>query len=260
MTSCTDSTWSSALTSSACGAARGFVEIVVYPLEVIKIHKQCSPTSEKSMRIAQRLFQEGGYRAFYRGLQPQLARAILKQAWCWPMITEIPPWLHAHYGLGEMSQQVVTGFSIAAVDALVTTPLEKVKIVSALKGKVPLSVAYIYKEGWQGFSTYFAKRSVGMVTFLTAQKFLRDQNRESQEKLSPLELTKIGVEVALIMSVVLAPFDMANTVKQAQNLPSSHFFSRQGVFKLYRGSSINALFFVIHSVASVILIEALKKD
>ena len=96
------------------------------------------------------------------------------------------------------------------------------------------------------------------IAFLTAQKYLRDQSSgSSKQSLSLTQLTKIGAQVALIVSLVSAPFDLANTLKQAQNLTPFHLFSRQGVFKLYRGWPLNALSLIIHNIASVTLIEKL---
>lgn len=96
------------------------------------------------------------------------------------------------------------------------------------------------------------------VAFLTAQKYLRDQSsRSSKQRLSLPQLIKIGVQVALIVSIVSAPFDIANTLKQAKNLTPYHLFNRHGVFKLYRGWPLNALSLMIHNIASVTLIEKL---
>ncbi len=260
MTSRIDSIQPNLFQSSFWGTLRGIlVDTLIYPLEVVKIRQQCSKDSEKSIRIAKRLFQEEGYRGFYKGLYPQLLKTSLKQIWCWPMITGMPYFLRS-YGLRDTNQQILTGLSIAIVDAAITTPLERAKIFSALTGKTPFSLANVYKDGWQGFTVYWAKRSINMVTFLTAQEYLRNHSRGKLEKLRLSELTRIGVEVAVIVSLVSAPFDIANTLKQAQNLYPSHLFLEKRFFRLYRGWPINALSLVIHNVASVILIEKLRKD
>lgn len=258
MNNTVDSTSSNLMQSSLWGTIRGlYVETLLYPLEAVKIRQQCSHTSEKSIYIARRIFQQEGVSAFYKGLSPQLVKTGIKQIWCWPMIMGIPNFLKK-YGIGTIHQQILTGFSIATVDALITTPLERAKVLSALSRKRSLSLASIYKDGWRGFTTYWAKRSINWCTFLTAQKYLRDCDHIESERRSFSALAKIGIQVALIVSIVSAPFDIANTLKQADNQALFSRLSRQGVWKLYRGWPLNALSLIVHNVASIIVIEKLS--
>ncbi len=244
--------------SSLWGIGRGIsVHSLIYPLEVIKIRQQCSQGETKSTQIALTLLRQEGIGAFYKGLFPQLLKTSIKQVWCWPMITGMPSILQ-NYQIDTLTQQALTGLSIATIDAAISTPLERAKIISAFRGTNKFCFKNVYSEGWRGFATHWSKLSVNWVTFLTAQKYFRDQSsRMSKQSLSFPELTKIGIEVALIVSLVSAPFDIANTLKQAQNLTPSHLLSRQGIFKLYRGWPLNALSLVIHNIASVTLIDRL---
>jgi hypothetical protein len=244
--------------SSLWGIVRGVsVHTLIYPLEVIKIRQQCSQGETKSMRIALALFRQEGVGAFYHGLTPQLLKTSIKQVWCWPLMIEMPPVLR-RYHIGNLEQQALSGLSIATIDAAISTPLERAKIVSAFKGTSKFSLKKAYKDGWRGFVVHWSKLSVNWVTFLTAQKYLRDQSYKlSGHPLSSLQLTKIGVEVALIVSLVSAPLDIANTLKQSQNLNPSHVFNKNSMIKLYRGWPMNALSLVIHNIASVTLIEKL---
>ena len=244
--------------SSLWGVARGItVHLLIYPLEVIKIRQQCSQDESKSLRIALALLRQEGIGAFYKGLVAQLLKTSVKQIWCWPMITGMPPVLQ-RYQIENLGQQVLTGLSIATIEAAISTPLERAKIVSAFRGTSKFCLKNAYRDGWRGFATHWSKLSVNWVAFLTAQKYLRDRSSGSSgQSLSYTQLAKIGVQVALIVSLVSAPFDIANTLKQAQNLTPYHLFSRQGIFKLYRGWPLNALSLVIHNIASVTLIEKL---
>lgn len=246
--------------SSLWGVVRGItVHTLIYPLEVVKIRQQCSQDESKSLRVALTLFRQEGIGAFYKGLAPQLLKTCIKQIWCWPMITGMPS-IFQRYQIGNLAQQVLTGLSIATVDAIISTPLERAKILSAFKGASKFCLTNAFKEGWRGFTTHWSKLSVNWIVFLTAQKYFRNQSSGlSGQALSFPELTKIGVQVALIVSLVSAPFDVANTLKQAQNLTPSHLFSREGIFKLYRGWPLSALSLIVHNIASVILIEKLGK-
>ncbi len=254
-----DSTSPSLLSSSLWGIARGlFVHTLIYPLEVVKIRQQCQCNPQKSAAIARALFQKEGIGAFYQGLQAQLIKTSIKQAWVWPMITGVPVYLK-RYGMGELYRQALAGLSIATIDAAITTPLERVKIRSAFAGKSKFSLNDLYKNGWRGFTTHWAKLSVNWAAFLVAQKHLRDRYRNTPEHVFSLpELAGIGVQVALIVSLVSAPFDIANTLKQAKNLSPAHLLSRNAFCKLYRGWPLNALALIIHNVASVIVIDKLS--
>lgn len=246
--------------SSLWGIGRGIcVHSLIYPLEVIKIRQQCSQGTSKSYQIAVALFRQEGISAFYQGLAPQLVKTSIKQVWCWPMITGMPSVLQ-RYPIENLTQQAITGLSIATVDAAISTPLERAKILSAFRGTSKFCFHNAYRDGWRGWGAHWSKLSVNWVAFLTAQKYLRDRSSgSSKDPLSFPELTKIGVEVALIVSLVSAPFDIANTLKQAQNLTPLHLLSRNRIFQLYRGWPLNVFSLVIHNIASVTLIEKLGK-
>lgn len=260
MNNTNDSTQTHLINSSFWGILRGLsVHTLIYPLEVIKIHQQCSQNSENIARVALNIFKKDSFNAFYKGLPPQLLKTSLKQVWCWPMITELPIILQ-RYQLGDFLRYAMTGFSIATIDAVMTTPLEKAKILSAYTGKVSFSLKSVYKNGWQGFTAHWLKLSINWTAFLTTQKYLRDRSSlQSEQSLSLFQLAKIGVQVALITSLISAPFDIAHTLKQAQCLNLSHLFSRNEISKLYRGWPLSALSLSIHNIASVIVIDKLSK-
>ena len=69
--------------------------------------------------------------------------------------------------------------------------------------------------------------------------------------------TVIGVPVAIVVSLVTAPFDIANTLKQAKDLSPTHLLSRVAMSKLYRGWPLSVLSLTIHNIASVIVIDKL---
>ncbi len=245
------------LSSSLWGVARGItVHTLIFPMEVVKIRQQCALPESNCIQVALTLFREEGLAAFYKGLAPQLVKTSLKQIWCWPMITGIPPLLKS-YKIENLPGLALTGLSIATIDAAIGTPLERAKIISAFRGTSKFSL----KNGWDGFSTNWSKLSVTWTAFLIAQKYLREQSIALSGGSLPLsQLVKIGVQVAFIVSLLSAPFDIANTLKQAQNISPSHLFTRNGIFKIYRGWPLSALSLIIHNIASVILIDRIGRS
>lgn len=153
-------------------------------------------------------------------------------------MTGMPLVLHP-LQLGSLTDQALTGFSIATVDAMILTPLERMKILSARKGD------NFRAFEWRGFTAYWTKLSVNWVAFLVAQKYLRDRNTTDKPLTLP-QLMKIGVQVAVIVSIASAPFDVANTRKQ---INATHKISE------YRGWPLSALSLVIHNIATVVVLD-----
>lgn len=231
--------------SSIYGVFRGIaVHSCIFPLEVVKLRQQIQ--NKKSYQVAVNLFKEEGFLGFYKGLTPQLCKTSIKQAWCWPMIIQLPKFLEKSR-LHPLAQQTITGLSIASVDALFSAPLDKWKVQKALGEKPTFS--------WRGFSIHCAKLSVNWTTFLVAQHILRERYSKGQE-LSWKHYVTMGTQVALLVSVVSAPFDFANTYKQGRDI---NVFSKVRLYQMYRGLPLSALSLVIQNVASVTLIEYLSK-
>lgn len=232
------------LKSSAYGIARELVvQPVLYPLEVIKIRHQNS--SQTACQIARRMHDEG-IGSFYKGFVPQMTKVFMKPLWRFPLMTEIPKALPT---LDPFQQQAIAGLTIATTDALITTPLEKMKIQSAVSG-VSCSSRPINKEAWSGFSAYWFKLAANWVTFLVAQKYVREKISPNKP-LSFSQTIVAGVSVALIVSVVAAPFDMMNTLAQTNNN------QKLKCTMFYRGWSLSVLSLLIHNIASVYMLDRL---
>lgn len=244
--------------SSFYGAVRGFfVHSLIYPFENLKIRRQASASSEGCARIAINLFKQEGIGAFYKGLAPQLVKTCLKQVWCWPMITNVPIFLK-QTPLNDTCRQAVTGISIATIDAAITTPLERLRVVSAYRRNTQFTIKELCTESYKGLGPHYAKLLINWPVFLVAQNFLRKKHSCNQvEPLSLFQLCKIGVETAIIVSIVSAPFDMANTLKHTQNTSIRELFAQRSLRLLYRGSPLSALSLVIHNIASVIVYDKL---
>jgi len=248
-------TQSNYLTSSLLGIARGLcVHSLIYPMEVIKVQQQQHFNQEKSYQVFFRLFKEGGFASFYRGILPQLMKTSIKQAWCWPIIVELPAYLR-QYNVKPFTQQAATGLAIASIDAIISTPLERAKMLSIVAAKSSFSLRKIYKNGWFGLVTHWAKLTIAWSTFLVSQKYLRE--KYSNQKLTLYQSIIVGIKVAAVVSIASAPFDVANTLKQSQNKNLTFLFSGHPLRNMYRGWPLNALSLIIHNTASIVVINQL---
>ena len=194
--------------SSLLGMGRSVVvHTIIYPIEAVKTLYQSKTTPEKSYEIAKRLFQTEGILGVYRGLAPKLVSTVTKQAWCWPMITGVPIHLKK-YNINPYVEQGLTGLAIATVDAGVTTPFDRLRILMTTKRDQELSFKNTFQNGWHGVVANWSKLSVSWSVFLVAQKALRDREKERSgtPDLSLSQLTKVSIQVAGIVSVCMAPF------------------------------------------------------
>jgi hypothetical protein len=192
-------------------------------------------------------------------MAPKLINTTIKQIWVWPMIREFPLFL-GRRNIKGMRQEVLTGLAIALVDASLSSPLDRARILSAYTGKNQFSIQNLCKQGWQGFSTQLTKLSVHWVVFLVAQKSLRNHYRSKRaQELSVPQLVLIGTQVAVITSIVSSPFDIVNTRKQAQNCKVSDVFSRCLFRDAFRGAPLSLTANIIHCIASLLVIEYLSE-
>lgn len=246
--------------SALWGAARGSaVEIVLYPLERIKIEQQCSQPHQKASVIGKKIFQQEGRAGLYRGLQPQLIKTCIKQFLCWPIMTHLPRYLKP-YGIGELQQQIVTGLSVATLDSILTSPLERLKTLSARNMK-RFPLREIFTEGWVGLWPYWSKRAINMCTFLTAQNYLRERARSnSDQPLTPFQTALVGTQTAFIVSLVSGPSDVKNTLAQANMERPTGPWTAKRIKHSFCGWRLNIISFVIQSIASVYVFEQVEQS
>ena len=260
--------WNPLLADSVWGSVRGLAVVsATYPLDVIKTRQQVNPQAIPVSRVARTIFDQEGVPGFFRGFSPHCVRSIMRQAWSWPMLMGLPGYLQRSdktHVVGPYMAQGLAGVSIAAVDTVVTTPLEKARITYIASRQAYRetlhyqSLNQFIRRGWSGAGTQFLRGAVAWSTFLSAQQYFRDQLRRSRQKeeLNLAELCAVGATVALTVGVSVAPFDFRNTLSQS----SMHLPYKLGIRGYYRGMPVNALGLVIHNVASVILIDYLSQS
>lgn len=244
---------------SLLGAAKGVVTTaVLYPIEAIKVRQQCSLHSEWVHQTAFRIFSHQGMGGFFQGLSPQLLKTGLKQAWCFPIITSLPPLLESEH-LSVLGRQCVTGLIIGTLDALIATPLERAKVLLTLSEKRKSLYQLLLQNGWKNFPIYWAKQSMTWCTFLTSQQYFRDQARMNTDKpLSVSDLILIGLKISVIGSVLLAPLDVMNSIQQGQQHSISLLLKVGKLRSFFKGLPLSFLSASINSMASVILLDRIS--
>lgn len=216
------------------GALRGIsVHTLIYPLEALKIRQQVN--SGNVIHVAHQMFKLEGFKGCYSGLSSQLLKTTVKQIWCWPMIIGVPSYMKKQ-GYSSFYQQLCTGITIGFFDSVLTLHFEKDKILSVLGKKTP--------NYWGGWRAYWLKLSVNWTSFLLAQNHFKKQNP------SITDLLWTALKVSIVVSFVSAPFDFQATLNMSQ---------MHGKKMVFRGWPISAITLMIHSTASLYLINKLEK-
>lgn len=228
------------------GCLRGsLVTTLLYPLEVVKIELQRVKNPPRITEIVHGIYQRGG---FYRGLSPQLVKILGKQPYCWPIIAFAPERIPGPFWV----QQGVAGLILGTADALTGTPLERWRFGLLFQTKKSFS--------WKGFTAQWLKLSVLWSTFLISQRYYRSQ--EEDQKIPLDRLMIVGTKTAFWASLAAAPFDLANTLTQSQNLSPSLLWKMRSDISLrrcFRGWPLSAISMLVNNISSVILLDLLNR-
>lgn len=229
------------------------VHVLIYPLEVIKIRLQSSQ-NDAILNIAKCIFQEMSFLGFYKGFSAQVIKTGVKQIWCWPLIYYFPQTIKDP-SFNELHKQALTGLSIAMVDACISTPLERAKIVAIVSNRANNVFQNVYKNGYKGFFFHWMKLSVCWVSFLTTQQYLRDQKKLQKQTISLKDLMEIGVKTAFVVSFLAAPFDLLSTHGFLKSSSCKKMTSSKSLKVSLRTIPITFTALVVQNISSVFLID-----
>lgn len=228
------------------------IQIVIYPIELIKSRQQDPLCHQKCYQIAQELFRTGGVRAFYCGLSSKFIEIGYKQLWRWPVIMQLPPFLK-QYGYNENQQQALTGMAIGTINSFFTTPWDGRRLAAIFS--LPQKIS------WHGFPTYFSKNIIEWTTFLVAQNYF--SNRQEREN-GTLHLTQsfiVALQTSICVSCAKSPLDVANTLRQTgKSLCLKNMSPSELLKRLYRGAPLSFSALLIYNFATTIFIDSLKHN
>lgn len=248
----------------AFGAARSLaVNVMNYPIETVKTNQQVQKAPTNAYSMAMKMFRSDGWHSFYQGFGPHLAKGVVKQTVWWPVITYMPPVLKK-YQLSSFQESVATGCSVAALDALVNSPLEKWRVLASTGQSNSLSVRSIMFEGWSGFFPYFRRQSITWSLFFIGHHHFKKEYTGKDETgivLTPLQTLNISFKISLIGSLIFSPFDMKNTIGQINKkgaFNNIRTLSTQNLRLLYRGFPLNFLSMLTQTTATIYLMNYIE--
>lgn len=234
------------------GALRGtVVDVVVRPVDVVRIQGQCNDPPEKSREIARRIFNSRGLLGFYQGFFSKFTYTVLRQAYYWPCIIYMPQ-KFSKLGLEEYTSKVATGFFAVTLDIAVTIPIRQREILAMVSKRAPFNLETI-KNGWKGTKPALISGYVYLGSFLPAERFFR-KTFEEKGKSSLLEAFQIGVSSSLVISPVCSPFTMYYCLNQVGKIDLKEFFLKYR-WSVFRGFPLYVVSSAVHNTASSWLIK-----
>lgn len=240
-------------------------------------------TSRKcfDLQISRLIFQEKGFfRGFYAGALPNFTRCVLRNAMRYPLYTQLP--LKFAQTLPEQLrskphfQKLATSFTIAALEALILTPIERTKTYRMTQ-KTHVSYYQFYHkiranfwvEIYRGLTPIFLKNAFTLTVLLQSDHFVKLKLRQKfgikKEEQIPLKLLLPGsLLVALVNSAIVMPFEVVKTQLEKERSAvsirrsfDSIYQSGRGTQALFTGFRLRLLLTLSNATLTAILLEVL---
>jgi len=171
-----------------------------------------------------------GIRGFYSGAIPNTIRAASKNAYRWPLQFALPNFYSNLFG-DEIERnypglkKLVTGLTIASLEAFIISPLERVKVwfMSVEKSKATfknfMAQPHLFSEYYRGIWAVLPKQIISWTTYSYSDYKLREyaHTLTNKKQLGFLDLLLVSIGVALINTAAVMPFDAVKTRAQAAN-------------------------------------------
>jgi hypothetical protein len=228
--------------------------------------------------------QYGVVRGFYAGFIPSAFRNMLKSLYRWPLMLFLPrafetlypkPWTDKFAFLSKGS----TGVSLAAVDAFLVCPLERLKVVLQTK-QSDITIrqfmrehkADLSKSMFAGLTPFFYRNLVSWTSFLyfdyLFKKMFRSKlNISNQVGLDSFSLLQISLLVGVANITSVMPLDILKTLKQQHSKEFAKATLLDMAKRVYRESGFKGFYYgwqprmaqyLIQSVFTVPILDKLE--
>lgn len=231
------------------GVARAtVVNTLTYPLEVIKTNLQV----DRSTKTA-------GVAGLFKGFAPNFAKVIIRQSVWWPAVAYVPDKLSA-YPLSSTQRSVILGVSVAAMETLVNSPLERWRILSSTGTDNQITIRSFLKDGWSGFFPYLWRQSMTWSLFFIGQHQFNKPYKKGHEQmqLTHIQVLTTATKLSLVANVIINPFDTINSIKQSGGQLNFMENPLKKLGVLYRGFPLNFAIMLIQTTATVWLMDVIE--
>ncbi|KAL1521592.1 hypothetical protein AB1Y20_021251 [Prymnesium parvum] len=240
------------LAEVAASTAAGCVSTALgHPLDCIKVQLQAAQSAELgTLRCAVQMLQDGGVRAFGRGLASPLANAVLMNSVMFVAFAEA----RRRMPDGAVGGLLAGGFS-GLVSAFLSTPFDLVKIQMQLGAKESAGrmVRRLLRTQahslFTGHTANMLREGVFTAVYLGLYDTLRSLMTDSSGHAPLMLVAAASASTGALAWVTAYPFDAVKSLQQAQPLSSSsaarlsflgatrQLYARGGYAAFYRGVS-----------------------
>jgi hypothetical protein len=214
-------------TASLIGAGRALAGLPFeHPFDTIKTRMQAVYGRVTAIEMTRKLYKEGGPLRFYTGAIPNGLRAASKQMYRYPLMFGLPSFYKKFAPADAVP--VLTGVTIASVEACLLTPLERLKVAFMTQGKqrTPFrNFVLVHKDHlgsalFTGIRETYLRGVVSWVSFLAVQSKVFEWERKNGvlSELSFVSYVRGSFVVGAVNTLVVQPFDTLKTSRQ-KNVP-----------------------------------------
>ena len=135
------------------------------------------------------MFKNKGYKGFYAGAVPNFTRCLMKNSYRYPLMVGLPGFYREHLP-GFIKEhktftKLLTGCSIALIEATLTCPVERLKVYF-MTTEDKISYRQFFKDNsnrlgqelFRGFTPLFMRQAMAWVVFLETDLFVKNVIRK----------------------------------------------------------------------------------
>lgn len=262
--------------ASILGAARGAIGLVVeHPLDYVKTTLQASGAKNSIRSIMRSTYTKDGIKGFYAGVIPNTARVALKQAYRWPLMLGLPSFFQNNLFDKQdhpVLQKSLTGLTIASIESVIVTPLEKFKVwlmTNQNADKTLKNMLTSSNNPFKDLNIIYPRQIVAWGSLLSVDEALKNYARKknNNQPLTFSNLTAISASVGVINTAAIMPLDTVKTLVQKHN-PWPNQGVIKTVYSAYKAYGINGLYagwqirmtqYMLQALLTVNMLEQLER-
>ena len=99
-----------------------------HPCEAVKTQWQAKAYLKNEVEIVREIYNIKGWSGFYVGSAPNLARCLVRNCYKYPLLVGLPRFYEEKLSISGASLKLLTGFSLALGESIISCPLERAKV------------------------------------------------------------------------------------------------------------------------------------
>lgn len=246
-------------------------------LDRIKVEKEARPHLQSIKDAFKHIWQQGGWREFYKGFRANMALSVLKGSTGWGIhhlcnrqVLKIYP--QKDKRLPSMSFTMLVGCTTGFIEtSFILCPLERLKTYEMTsQGYHPLkNVKLVSSSGlkfmYKGWTPLLLRQTVSWTSYLVTYQKLRQAFLSRSSTLTIQEKITLAVSTGAIVACINAPFDLLKTQLQQADVNHEKMWKKAHTIHLqygwrgmYRGLTIKLIRNIWSSVCIILTLDQMN--